>query len=102
MAGEHDAWDASLVGFRPLARADFPLMLHWHNTPHVREWWQLDPRTADEIEEKYGLRVDLPSLTRGHVMLYDGQPVGFIQEYSDPRLPRIRGCNPGGRRRGGR
>jgi aminoglycoside 6'-N-acetyltransferase len=81
MAEGHGAWDISLVGFRPLTRADFPLMLRWHNTPHVRAWWQLDPRTAEEIEEKYGPRVDLPSLTRGYIMLYDGQPVGFIQEY---------------------
>jgi aminoglycoside 6'-N-acetyltransferase len=64
-----------------LERADFPLMLRWHNTPHVREWWQLDPRTAGEVEEKYGPRVDHPSLTRGYIMLYHGQPVGFIQEY---------------------
>jgi aminoglycoside 6'-N-acetyltransferase len=81
MAGEQGAWDASLVRFRALARADFLLMLRWHNSPHVRAWWQLDPRTADEIEEKYGPRVDLPSLTRGYIMLYDDQPVGFIQEY---------------------
>jgi aminoglycoside 6'-N-acetyltransferase len=74
-------WDAALISFRPLTRGDFPLMLRWHNTPHVREWWQLDPHTAEEVEAKYGPRVDLPSLTRGYIMLYDGQPVGFIQEY---------------------
>src|SRR4051812_13711421 len=81
MNEEHAVWDASLISFRPLARADFPLMLRWHNAPLVREWWQLDPRTAEEVEEKYGPRVDLPSLTRGYLMLYDGQPVGFIQAY---------------------
>jgi aminoglycoside 6'-N-acetyltransferase len=81
MTEERLTWDAALIGFRPLERADFPLMLRWHNTPHVREWWQLDPRTAEEVEAKYGPRVDQPSLTRGYIMLYDGQPVGFIQEY---------------------
>jgi len=81
MTEERPTWDAALIGFRPLERADFPLMLRWHNTPHVREWWQLDPRTAEEVEAKYGPRVDLPSLTRGYIMLYDGQPAGFIQEY---------------------
>jgi aminoglycoside 6'-N-acetyltransferase len=81
MAEEPLTWDPSRIGFRMLARADFPLMLRWHNTPHVREWWQLDPRTAEEVEAKYGPRVDRPSLTRGYIMLYDSQPVGFIQEY---------------------
>jgi aminoglycoside 6'-N-acetyltransferase len=81
MPDEHIAWDASLITFRRLARADFPLMLRWHNTPHVREWWQLDPHTAEEVEDKYAPHVDQPSLTRGYIMLYDSQPVGFIQEY---------------------
>ena len=81
MAETTSTWDASLIDFRLLARAGFPMMLRWHNTPHVREWWQLDPRTAEEVEEKYGPRVDQPSPTRGYTMLYDGQPVGFVQEY---------------------
>jgi aminoglycoside 6'-N-acetyltransferase len=81
MAGEPSSWNASLISFRPLARADFPLMLRWHNTPHVRAWWQLDPHTAEEVEATYSPRVEQPSLTRGYLMLYDNQPVGFIQEY---------------------
>jgi aminoglycoside 6'-N-acetyltransferase len=81
MSEDRTVWDAARITFRPLERADFPLMLRWHNTPHVREWWQLDPRTAEEVEAKYGPRVEQPWPTASHIMLYDGKPVGFMQDY---------------------
>jgi RimJ/RimL family protein N-acetyltransferase len=81
MSEDRPVWDAARVTFRPLERADFPLMLRWHNTPHVREWWQLDPRTAEEIEATYGPRVEQPWPTAGYIMRYDGKPVGFMQDY---------------------
>jgi hypothetical protein len=36
-------FDPAVCDFRALQSADFPLLLHWLNAPHVRQWWQHDP-----------------------------------------------------------
>jgi aminoglycoside 6'-N-acetyltransferase len=64
--------------FRPLTRADLPLVRTWLVQPHVARWWgEVDAEMAD-IET---------ILTDPHVeaylMLLDGRPVGYFQHY-DP------------------
>lgn len=64
--------------FRPLIRADLPLVRSWLERPHVARWWgEVDEEMA-EIET---------ILTDPHVeaylMLLDGCPVGYFQHY-DP------------------
>ena len=72
---------ASDFAFRPLTRADFPMVLGWLNEPHVREWWVNDPSTEAAVEEKYGPRVDGTSPTRCFVALLGDRPIGVVHAY---------------------
>lgn len=64
--------------FRPLVRADLPLVRSWLGRPHVAPWWGEIEQEMAEIEA---------ILTDPHVeaylMLLDGRPVGYFQHY-DP------------------
>lgn len=68
-----------MITFRPLARADFPLLREWLARPHVREWW--DRPSARDFELEYGAVVDGRDSTRAVIALLDGEPIGFIQRY---------------------
>lgn len=40
--------------FRPLTPADFPQMLKWLQTPHVKQWWDDGDDTLKKVAEHYG------------------------------------------------
>jgi aminoglycoside 6'-N-acetyltransferase len=68
-------------GFRPVTRADLPLLAGWLAEPHVAKWWDDDPAAAlQRIEE----HIDSISVEPFIVEL-DGKPIGYIQSY-DPHL----------------
>jgi RimJ/RimL family protein N-acetyltransferase len=73
--------DPAAIAFRPLQSADFPLLLRWLNTPHVRRWWQHDPSTLAEVTVKYTPLVTGREPTAGYLMLYEQRPIGYIQAY---------------------
>jgi RimJ/RimL family protein N-acetyltransferase len=74
--------DPAPLGFRPLERADLPLLYRWLTTPHVARWYQQgEPRTLAGVEAKYGPRIDGRTPTRAFVILYDETPIGYIQTY---------------------
>ena len=66
--------------FRPLTRADFPLLERWLSAPHVKEWWN-EPLSLEGVETKYGPRVDGTEPTHLFVILAGGKPAGWIQWY---------------------
>lgn len=39
------------IGFRPLGRADFPLLSTWFAAPHVAPWWK-EPSDLDGVEAR--------------------------------------------------
>ncbi|HVE91430.1 MAG TPA: GNAT family N-acetyltransferase [Actinomycetota bacterium] len=67
------------IRFRPLARADFALLAVWLGAEHVTPWFDHTPTAPDEIEAKYGPRVDGTDATRVYVVELEGEPVGFVQ-----------------------
>jgi RimJ/RimL family protein N-acetyltransferase len=69
------------IAFRPLAFDDLPLMVRWLNTPHVRRWWQHDPRTLEEAAAKYTPLIEGREPTAAYIILYDERPIGYIQAY---------------------
>jgi RimJ/RimL family protein N-acetyltransferase len=69
------------ITFRSLTYADLPLLVRWLNTPHVREWWQHDPRTLEEAIEKYTPLIEGTEPTSAYIILYDERPIGYIQAY---------------------
>jgi RimJ/RimL family protein N-acetyltransferase len=66
--------------FRPLTRADLPLVHRWVNTPHVAEWWD-DLPTLAEVEADFGPGIDGGDSTDYFVIELDGRPAGIIQTY---------------------
>ena len=66
--------------FRPLTRADLPMLHGWLQRPHVAEWWH-EPTTLAELENDYFSADALASSTRPYIALLGAEPVGFIQSY---------------------
>src|ERR1700721_2860674 len=76
------------VGFRPVAKADFPLMNAWLAQPHVRTFFQKEPITLAEVAAKYGPRVRGEAPTRCHLALDGaGQSFGYLQSYRNLDWP---------------
>ncbi|CAN7294556.1 GNAT family N-acetyltransferase [Devosia sp. LjRoot16] len=67
-------------GFRPVTRADLPLLGRWLAEPHVRKWWAEPAKALQSIES----HIDSISVEPFIVEL-DGKPIGYIQSY-DPHL----------------
>jgi aminoglycoside 6'-N-acetyltransferase len=74
--------DPAPIGFRRMTMEDMPLLHRWLAMPHVLEWWWggVAP-TYEAVAEKYGPYTDGESLTDSYLILYAGQPIGYIQTY---------------------
>ena len=68
------------LAFRPITRADFPLLHEWLARPHVARWWHGVP-TPEEVETDFGPMLDESSTTRAYIVLGDDEPIGYIQSY---------------------
>jgi len=68
------------IGFRPLSRADFPLLSTWFAAPHVAPWWQ-EPPDPESVEARYGPAVDGIDTTEARVVTFDGAPIGLVLRY---------------------
>jgi aminoglycoside 6'-N-acetyltransferase len=69
------------VGFRPLRRADLPLLFDWLRRPHVAEWWREVPQDLSSVEAEYGPCIDGVDPTEVFVVHVDDSPAGMIQRY---------------------
>lgn len=62
--------------FRPLTRADLPLLFEWHQRSHVLEWWDayasIDALKADTLE----------SDAHAFLACIDDEPIAYIQWYA--------------------
>jgi aminoglycoside 6'-N-acetyltransferase len=70
------------ISLRAMGRGDLPDLLRWRQAEHVMRWWVHDGApTAEEIESRYGPRIDGMSPTRMWVTEVNGRSVGFVQDY---------------------
>lgn len=76
--GSESAVDLS---FRPLRPSDLALMHRWLNAPHVARWWYGEDTSWRGIEEKYFPRIEDREPVEPYVILYDDEPIGYIQTY---------------------
>jgi aminoglycoside 6'-N-acetyltransferase len=77
-----------VVGFRPVAEIDFPLMTGWLAQPHVRTFYQRKPTNLEEVTAKYGPRVRGEDPTWCHLALDGaGRPFGYLQCYRNLDWP---------------
>jgi aminoglycoside 6'-N-acetyltransferase len=80
------------VGFRPMQRADLPLLARWLAAPHVSMWWRQEPSNLAEVEAKYGPCIDGDDPTELFVVSVAARPVGMIQRYliaDEPEWARV-------------
>ena len=66
--------------FRPLVRADLPLLHEWIGRPHVAQWWD-EPARLEDIEAHYLPTIEEGSSTRAFIVCMGDDPVGFTQVY---------------------
>jgi RimJ/RimL family protein N-acetyltransferase len=71
---------AKTISFRPLAVSDLAMLSEWLHRPHVLEWWG-DPGTYAEVKRDYLPYTTDESTTRGYIVLFEHEPIGFIQSY---------------------
>ncbi len=69
----------SEFSFRPLTRADLPLLHEWLNRAHVAEWWD-EQRDLEYVLHTFGADLDSPVIRMFFAYL-DAEPVGYIQVY---------------------
>jgi len=69
------------IHFRPLETRDFPKMLTWLNTEHVKQFWKEPFHTVEDIEDKYGGYVTGEKPSTPYVIMINGVDIGYIQTY---------------------
>ena len=78
------------ITFKPLSETDFPLLLKWLETLHVKLWWDQDIKwTPALIQEKFGdyvkgykLESGVSKTIHAYIICADDQPIGYIQIYN--------------------
>lgn len=69
--------------FRELTEADFPLMLRWLQTPHVKAWWDDGDDTLEKVAEHYGpVDPGTGSYLLLDVSTHTERPIGYFQYYT--------------------
>ncbi|WP_421931107.1 GNAT family N-acetyltransferase [Phenylobacterium sp.] len=76
-----------MIGFRPLAASDFPMLTGWLAEPHVRRFVQKTPMSLDAVTAKYGPRVQGEQPIICHIACVDGVPFGYLQAYRNRDWP---------------
>lgn len=69
-----------VLGFRPLTRADFPLLARWLAEPLVARWWHHE-HDAAALERDFGPSLDGADATELLVAELAGRPFGLVQRY---------------------
>jgi len=68
-----------MISFKTLDEKDFPLLLKWLTTDHVRKYWEPDiDWTLEKIVEKYSIREKIYMF----IIYNNAEPIGFIQYYN--------------------
>ncbi|NJS13383.1 MAG: GNAT family N-acetyltransferase [Sphingopyxis sp.] len=67
--------------FRPLKNDDLYLLCEWLNMPHMRHFYQKTPIDLDEVEQKFGPRIEGKTPTFDHIVMHSGVAIGKMQSY---------------------
>lgn len=71
-----------MLSFRPLRATDFPLLLTWLSTDHVKQWWNDGDDTLEKVALHYG--AEEPDIARFILIESKGRgesPLGYFQYY---------------------
>lgn len=70
--------DTAELTWRPLERADLPLLAAWLREPRVARWWNHEA-TPEAVERDFGASVRGEEPGEDLVVLLSGRPVGLLQ-----------------------
>ena len=73
--------------FRPLEQTDSALLFRWLNASHMRRFYQSEPMSLEQVEEKYRTRIEGTEPAFCHVALVDARPIGVFQCYLNAAWP---------------
>jgi aminoglycoside 6'-N-acetyltransferase len=68
------------VRFRPLAKADLPLLADWLGRAHVAQWWG-ESADLTAITATYAPMIEGADPTEGFIGIHQGHPFAFLQRY---------------------
>ena len=80
---------APVLEFRPLQRADLPLLLRWRRAPHVQRWFGPDGGLA-ELERDYAAQFAAKAPPCAFVAELDARPVAMLEWARFGEYPEIR------------
>lgn len=75
------------ITFRPLAESDLVMLHGWQTQPHMRDYYQPDPISQQELNERYIPRITGEHKTFCHLAARDGEQFGYIQCYRNMDYP---------------
>ena len=64
-----------------MTEADLPLLHRWLEQPHVREFYNREPRTLEEVSARYLGRIRGEVPTEPYLAILDEVPIGYLQTY---------------------
>lgn len=79
--------DRQLINFRRLQKNDLKYMHKWLNHGLVAKWYSKKQLTMEEVVEKYLPYINNEKPTQAYLILYDDNPVGYIQTYKIEDYP---------------
>jgi aminoglycoside 6'-N-acetyltransferase len=89
------------IRFRPMVRADLPMLSVWLSEPHVAVWWR-EPSDLSSVEARYVPSVDGTGSTEVFIVNHRGTPIGLVQRYLLSDEPSwLRSLAPSGDHSGG-
>jgi aminoglycoside 6'-N-acetyltransferase len=77
-----------VVTYRAATEGDLPRLVAWHADPDVSRYWDDETFTLDEMRA----RLDRPDVDMW-IVEEDGVPVGHLQSWWDPGVPRRGGID---------
>lgn len=89
---------SAVIGFRPLTDADLPAMLRWLSDPDVHRWYGKGELPLENLERKYGPRIDGTDPVDPFIIRIEGRDAGYIQAYvidDEPEYARQLAVEPG-------
>ncbi|MFJ4688094.1 GNAT family N-acetyltransferase [Streptomyces sp. NPDC088789] len=79
----------TVISWRRVEEADFPLLGTWLARPHVRRWWNHDP-SAEAVARDFGPAARGEEPSEDFLALLDGRPVGLVQRVRLDDFPEYR------------
>lgn len=79
--------EANRIGFRNLRIDDLHFMHKWLNTDFVIQWYEKRHVLLSDIENKYIPRIRGEKPVRCFLILYEDEPIGYIQTYKLSDFP---------------